>query len=301
MIENITLINNKSGAVLDLSMTETPYYVLDEVDWGQVPGDFQTYKYVNQPGVSVENVNLEPRPVAITGWVVAENKDQMTERKAVLNTFVNPQEEFTILYEDYKLKFHPDTSVKYSVGYEENNDTFVKFRIEGTAYNPLFFDKSETIEDGYDLYGMFHFPLIINKTQQDPPQIMFGWNKQAEYVNVLNSGQVDTGFKVIFKARGGYVKNPSITNGNTLEFIKINKTLAPNEEIIVNTIEGERSVTGKLDGVNYNYYKYRDANSSWMQLKVGENIITYTADEGVVYLDIFIRYTNKYLEVQECY
>lgn len=302
MVENILLVDDASGLSLELDTINTPYYILDNIDWGQVPGEFQTYKYVNQAGSSVENVNLGVRnDININGWIIADTENQMTARKQFLNLFVNPQHVYTIFYKTYKLKFYPNSSIKYTSTKKDNNNVIVKFKIEGRAYNPLFFDKDDTVRDGYELQGMFHFPLIINSNPQDPPQILFGWNKQVDYINIINSGQVSTGFKIIFKARGGNVLNPSITNGNTLEFIKINKQFIRGEEIEINTIEGERAVRGKLDGVNYNYYKYRDINSSWMQLAVGDNLISYSADSGVENLDIFIRYNNKYLEVQQCY
>ena len=72
------------------------------------------------------------------------------------------------------------------------------------------------------------------------------------------------------------------------------------ETITVNTTTGEKKITGLLDGVSSNYFKYRDLGSSWLQLAVGDNLLRYDADSGLDRLECFIYFYNRYLEVQEC-
>ncbi|MBO5744030.1 MAG: phage tail family protein, partial [Clostridia bacterium] len=63
---------------------------------------------------------------------------------------------------------------------------------------------------------------------------------------------------------------------------------------------GEKSIQGILNGIRYNYFKYLDLNSEWLQLYVGDNLFRYDADGNPGNLEVFIYYNNKYLEVQEC-
>ena len=44
MVENITLLNTVTNASLELDKVTTPYYVLDDVDWGQVKSTHHQYK-----------------------------------------------------------------------------------------------------------------------------------------------------------------------------------------------------------------------------------------------------------------
>lgn len=56
-----------------------------------------------------------------------------------------------------------------------------------------------------------------------------------------------------------------------------------------------------INGVENNYFKYRDLDSTWLQLDVGDNLFRYDADTGIDNLEVYIYFHSKYLEVQECY
>lgn len=301
MVENILLINSKTGKSLELDKVSTPNYILESVDWGQVSSTHFTYKFVNQIGDFLDNVNLGTREISIVGWIVAENEAEMDMRKRFLNMLVNPMQNLECYYKKFVIRFTPDTSIKYGTVTKENNEVIVKFKIEGVCHNPLFENEQPIVKDAITTRGYFHFPLIINTTDQDPPQIIFGIREPSLFINILNEGQVNIGFKVIFTARGNDIINPKIMNISTFEYIKINKTLQAGEKVEINTIVGEKSIIGTFQGVETSYYKYRDINSSWLQLEVGDNVFTYDADSGKESLDISIIYNNKYLEVQECY
>lgn len=300
MVDNITLINTVTGDILELDKVTTPDYILESVNWGQVGSTHHTYKYVNQVGDYLDSVSLETRDVEIIGWLIGVSENEIDLRKRRLNMFVNPQQPIKMYYKDFVLEFNSNTSVKYGENIQENNEYMCKFKIDGEAHKSLFEDINETLKEAVVTRGYFHFPLIINTTDQDPPQIIFGIREPSLFVNVYNEGQVETGFKVILIANG-MVKNPSIMNVNTQEFIKINKDLVAGERIEINTIVGERSIKGGIGKINQNYYKYRDFESTWLQLAVGDTVFTYDADVGKESLDMLIYYNNKYLEVQECY
>lgn len=299
MVERIILRKVKNQEELVLDMVSTPDYILKSVDWGSIKGTHRSYKYVNQIGESIVSTSLGTRPIKIEGWVVATNKSNMTLLKRKLNFFVNPQEEITLLYNDYKINFSPDETVKYSVSTVENNEVICKFQINGTAANPLFFDVSEIRATFVTTTPGFHFPLIASQSLPDKG-ITFGKRTPSLIVNLTNSGSVPVGMKIIFKANGTII-NPSLINVNTREEFKINKKLVFGEEIEVNTNIGEKKVRGKIGDANFtNYYMYKDIDSSWLQLDVGGNVFRYDAEEGIDNLDIFVYFHNQYAEVQEC-
>lgn len=300
MVENVILLNKATQAVLELDVTTTPYYILDVADWGQIESNHHSYKYVNQIGVYVTGTSLETRDVEITGWVIAKTESQMDERKKMLNRFVNPQQLIKLTYKEYDLEFLPNTSIKYSTTLVENNDVVCRFKISGLCPDPLFRENTENRVAAATTVGMFHFPLIINKTQQQPPQIVFGLRQPSLIVNVYNGGAVRTDMRMVFKATGT-IKNPSFINVMTQEYFKINKTMVAGETVTINTTIGEKKVIGFLNGVEQNYFKYRDLDSTWLQLEVGDNLFRYDADENIDGLEAYIYFYNRYLEVQECY
>lgn len=300
MVENVILLNKATQAVLELDVSATPYYILDVVDWGQIESNHHSYKYVNQIGVYVTGTSLETRDVEITGWIIAKTESQMDERKRMLNRFVNPQQLIKLTYKEYDLEFLPNTSIKYSTTLIENNEVVCRFKIDGLCPDPLFRENVENKVAAATTVGMFHFPLIINKTQQSPPQIVFGLRQPSLIINVYNSGAVRTGMKMVFKATGT-IKNPSFINVMTQEYFKINKTMVAGETVTINTTIGEKKVIGFLNGREQNYFKYRDLDSTWLQLEVGDNLFRYDADENIDGLEAYVYFYNRYLEVQECY
>lgn len=300
MVEGIKLQNVESRAILTLDMVSTPDYILSSVDWGAVESTHHSYKYVNQIGVYVTGTSLETRSVIIQGWVIADTEDIMTKRKQVLNRFFNPQQAVDLFYKDYVLRFLPNTSIRYSATIAENNEVVCKFKIEGFCPDPLFREQVENKIEAASTTPMFHFPLIISKNPTPPGGTIFGLRQPSLIVAINNSGAVDVGMKIVFKANGT-LHGPSLINVDTQKYFKVNKTMQAGEEIMIDTIIGEKKIQGKLNGITSNYFKYRDLDSEWLQLKVGDNLFRYNADENVENLEVYIYFNNKYLEVQECY
>lgn len=300
MVERITLRRTKNLEELVLDMVSTPDYILKSVDWGTIQGIHHSYKYVNQVGVTVTNTSLNTRQVTIEGWIVAQNENHMSALKKRLNSFINPQEAIDLFYSDYMIQFVPDETVKYSVGSAENNEIFSKFQISGTCPNPLFADNFETVSAFVTTIASFHFPLILSESLPDKG-VVFGKRTASLIANVINNGAIAVGMRIVFKANGTVV-NPSIINVNTQEEFLINKTLVANEEVHINTSIGEKGVKGRIGSADFtNYFMYKNIDSSWLQLEVGDNLFRYNADEGVDNLDVFVYFYNQYLEVQECY
>lgn len=300
VVENIKLRNMSTGEIMELGKVTTPYYILDSVIWGEVEGTHHSYKYTNQIGVSVTGTSLGTREVEITGWVIADTDNQMTGRKAKINRFVSPQHLIELSYDKYCLKFLPNSSVKYSTAVAENNEVICKFAIIGLSASPLFEDAIENKISAASTKPMFRFPMIINKDVQAPPTIMFGAREPSLIVNIYNSGAVSTGMRIVFKALGT-LTNPSLVNVHTQEYFKLNKTMHAGETVEVTTTIGDKKVVSSLNGVETNCFRYRDLDSTWLQLDIGDNLFRYDAETDIDNLEVYIYFSNKYLEVQGCY
>lgn len=293
MIESIVLTNttNLQSVLLDKEISEL---VLDEADLGTVKGTHHSYSYLNQVGVYIDSTTLGDRTVSISGWVIGDTYEELLLNKKVLNHLVNPMHSIDVIYKDrYKLTFKPDYSVQYSVSYEENNEVLCKFLIQGTCPDPTFTTKERQTALVSSIVPKFHFPLVIPKDKG----IIMGLRKQSLVATLNNEGDINTGLLITISCTGE-VTNPTIQNLSTQEFIKINKELTTGEQIIISTSSGEKYIKGILKGVESNYFKYMDFDSSWIQLKVGENTLKYTAEEGANNLEVLISFLPRYLEVQ---
>lgn len=300
MVERIVLRRLKNLEELVLDMVSTPDFILKSVDWGTIKGTHHSSKYVSQIGESFTNTSLGTRQITIEGWIVAQSESHMTTLKRRLNSFINPQETIEMLYSTYTINFVPDESVKYSISSAENNEIFCKFQISGTAPNPLFSDNAESRSAFVTTDATFRFPLIFSANLPDGG-VVFGKRTASLIAKLINDGSVSIGMKIIFKANGTVI-NPSLINVNTQEEFTINKALVAGEEIEINTNVGEKSIRGKIGNAAYtNYFMYKNIDSSWLQLDVGDNLFRYNAEEGINNLDVFVYFYNRYLEVQECY
>ena len=299
MVEEITLINDvtKSSLLLTQEKYLDEEFILISVDWGTIGGTHHKYKYVNQVGTSVTSTSLGTRDISIIGYVIASTKSEMQQRKSFLNTFINPQQQITLNYRNYQLSFLPDNTIKYGDNEEENNEIMCKFKIDGFCYDPLFRENNEQKSVAASTFGIFHFPLIISENPNPPKGVIFGLRQPSLIVNVVNKGSVEVGLKIVFRAKGT-LKNPSLINMSTQEFFKINKQMQSGEEIIVDTNIGQKSVKGIFGETQENYFKYRDLDSSWLQIVPGDNLFRYDAEENIGGLEVYIYYSNKYLEVQ---
>ena len=293
MIEYIELRNLNLGTRISINKSVGDYW-LDQVDFGQVESVIHTFKFINQIGETIYNTTLEPRSITISGWVAAWDENTVHRLKRILNGFCNPVHTLEAIVNEKKIQFQCNGSIKYSATYKENNELICKFLIQGYCAYPLFTDESEHVVSVASTEGLFKFPLIIPEGEG----IMMGIRQPTLIAEVKNNGDLPVGYTIEFQAFGTVV-NPILTDIGSQQFIKINKTLTNGEIVTVDTREGYRMIHGILDGKETNYFKYRSYDSGWLSLQPGTNYLRYNADSGVSALEVYIRYSPGYLEVDE--
>lgn len=291
MIETLTLRNKEIDRQVLIDKT-TSSYVLDEVDLGTIEATHQSSKYPSQIGSTNTGSTLGTRTISISGWVIGRTIDAIETYKQTLNVIINPLQMLEIQYNKYKLEFKPKNTIKYSTSHKENNEVLCKFLISGQCFDPLFKEMEETKIVMSAIVSTFHFPLEIPESG-----VIMSYRMPSLKAIITNSGTIETGLSIVFEAHGS-VKNPKITNMSTGEFIQINKTMTAGEKIVICTEDSKESITSILNSTASNCFKYFDLASSWMQLKLGENVMIYGAEKNVDSLDVMLQYTNKYLEVQ---
>lgn len=299
MVEGVTLRNTITGEYIVIDARSTYDYVLSYASWGSAPGSHEMRRFTGQVGQSIASTLLDERSVDIVGWVIADDCETMAARKQVLNRFINPQEPIDMTYGNYTLRFYPDSSVVYSQEEPDNNDVICKFEIVGTAPDPTFASSAENRVDAAGNISMFHFPLVIPNEPDPPGGFVFGYRRPSLITKVVNRGVIPTGIRVTFTANGA-VENPYIVLIETQEQFKINKSLKAGDVVEVSTVVGSKYVRGTVDNETTNYFKYRDIDSAWLQLRVGENNLRYGADSGTEQLDVAIYYYDRFLEVEGC-
>ena len=168
------------------------------------------------------------------------------------------------------------------------------------SYNAMFADelpyKTQSVV-GWNLKPdiLIHgSPCVIEK--DNTKSMIYGYRAESVIVDCYNEGDVSTGMRIRFTALGT-VSNPILLNVDTEEFIQINATMKTGDVIEINTKYGSKGAKLIRDGVETDYFRYIDVDSTFMQLAIGDNMFRYDAASGVNSLEVSIFYSKEFLGV----
>ena len=195
-----------------------------------------------------------------------------------------------------RIKFHVETEnrIAETEGYIESNEPDIFSDEESATISIVcesawFRDASTNgieIIDFSDIVSLFEFEF--EDDDDESPTIEFSSIEPKRENIITYDGDADTGF-IMRMFIGGTVVNPSIYNIETLETIKINtdkaaaivgSAITAGDEIRINSVATEKSITLIRAGRSYNILNALDINASWLVLHEGDNIFSYTADQG---------------------
>lgn len=301
MVEKLTIKNLRTNNILIFDMEDADYLLYEGcIDWGSVETEHNTYQYVNQIGSTITDTTLGNRDVSISGWIIGKDLSIIESKKKVLFNLINPLSEVEVQVGAWIINGKPNTNVRFSNNYKENNEVMCKFLIQIFCANPLFIMKSPISKKISQSIGSFHFPLTLPKEG-----IIMSSRRRDALAIVGNDGQNEIGLTITLKANG-IVNNPTIINTNTFEKITINKILHSNEKIVIKTQRGQRSVVGKINGIEENYLDYFDWDNTWLQLPLGTSIFTVYStnsegeqDDSYKLLDVTITYNLNSMNLVE--
>lgn len=311
MVESIRVINNSTLSYIEIGQTVDYELFLDSIDWGSPTAAHSTYSFPGQIGSSFSATNVKTRDIVITGYVweyvdhienpnltaeetAAMRYSAILKKKAKLDALVNPEQLLAVQIGDFRIEGKPSKPVLYGKSEDDNNKVLCKFQIYLFCADPMFKKKATTETVLSESTPKFHFPLIFK-----PSGIVMSVRTNYQLIAFNNEGSIDIG--AIFEiTANGPVTDISIENIYTGEWLKITKTLAAGETVIVDTRKGERGVVGIVDGVESDYLKYWDYEGTWLQFKVGTSLVGYRVESGAEeLLDVRIISSPKYYSLEE--
>ena len=296
MIDKITITSLLGRGSVSMAKKDFAGYWLGPVDWGQVTGQHQTYRFPSQVGESIVSTTVGGRPLSITGWVIDGGAGDLQARCDFLNAFLSPVEDYSLEYKARKIQFRPDSSVVYSRTYRENNLFLRKFLIQATCPYPLFTDLADTIIPFESDGKLFRFPTDFG--MESP--VVFGSLEKIYSVEVMNSGGFAAGLVVRMKF-DGKVDNPRLKNLTTGKMIGVKRSFSTGEQLEISTLPGSKFMNlYTAEGEKVNLIKYRDYETSWVQLQPGRNLLALDCDdlEQRAAMAVTVFFTPLYLEVE---
>ena len=286
--------NMTTGQELILGSPNKSEYILAHKDFGTVQGSSATTPYINLIGSHVDSTSLMERDVNFVGVIRTTNKQEMLERKRKLKSFFNPQDFIKAYYGEYVLIFKPTQTVKDSTKPKENLDTYYRFSISGTAYDPLWRLKKSNVVYEAKIRALPLFPMNIPKNKG----IAFGYIPAVSVNNVQNAGDVEVGFVLKMTAEEGEVTNPKLTDNNTGKFIEVVIQMLKGDVLMISTENGNKYAKLIREGEEVDIFKNVTAASTMsMKLQKGINDLTISAAENESNLASTITFSPQWLEV----
>lgn len=135
---------------------------------------------------------------------------------------------------------------------------------------------------------LFEFPFNIDKTG-----IEFSRLDKALKKSVYNAGDTDTGLIIEISASGEVI-NPTIYNVNTREYFGLEITMQYGDLIRINTNTFNKKVELIRHGETRNIINNIIKGNKWFELSPGDNVFTYTCENGEEFLNFKFIYHNMY-------
>lgn len=278
-------LENESGNIVDIN-DNINYVVLTVSGLNPPAADIFTSKSPNRKGLKYNGSTLGARNIIITVKILG---DVEINRNALYDW--TDSEQYT------KIRYKNGIKNVYCEGYVEECgvDPFTDNEVVDIAIlctDPFWKDLEEMQSEIASVLKQFVFPFAI-----DSAGIPFSTLRGITEATVYNAG-AETGLTFIIRCNGD-VENLSIydTTDTTKNF-RINTTLENDWIVEINTEGSPKTCKAiKPDGTTENLLKYLSASPTWFTLKKGMNHFGYTADSGVNFVEMSIRYTNKYLGV----
>jgi len=270
-------------------LTQHPFQLSQKVNLSGLSANIITSD-ANTDGANFLRSNFQTRDVDLEGYIrVSGMKDSIIQKhRDTLYRVFNPKNKVIVEFEDeniyYQIEGYPVSFPVFESGFQNSNHSFQRFLLQLHCTDPFIYKAKKYIVFA-DVVPKFSFPLQFNS-------VVFGEKSTSGLIEtVYNSGVMECPLEIKMKATNTVV-NPSLLNVYSGEQIKFNTTLLPGEELYINT--GRKKEISKITGnIKEPFYYALDLSSEMMNLRVGDNVFRFAADENEEYLLVEISYRER--------
>ncbi len=289
--EKLIYINSR-GESLELSINSRYHCNVskDVTGLDGVENTIYSSNSIGQYGDTYVGQRFEPREIGIIGYIKSVDKDEAIELRRRAERILNAELGGNLIYQYKQYSRIINCKIDGKPTFSRNR-VLISFTIHLICHDPFWRELNEQKKDIAAWVSSWEFDFEIPEEG-----IELGYREPSILVNVNNEGDVKSGIRVDFIAKGT-VTNPSLINVNTKEYIKLEVTMSADDVITINTGYGNKSVMLKRNGQMQDYFARLNPYSTFLQLDIGDNIFRYEAESGGEALEVAVYYNNKYLGV----
>lgn len=281
----------KSSKGDEVELYGRPYQLYFVEGLGDVDAENQSIKSPFQDGDSHVDTLLKPRYITIELRITSDARD-LTALRRRLSSVLNPKlglgklslitnnGEYEVPAVSERVPYYPD-------GRTNRKQWFQKAMISLKCPNPYWRSPNQESRPLKSYVGKFKLPMTFP----------FELGTSGSRTTLYNDGDVPAPVTVEIH---GPTTNPQLFNRTTGEHIRINRTIADDEILHVNTQSGRQRVEIERNGELNNAFGYLDHDSSALSdfcLELGENEIEHVADAGNRHAQVIVRWQDQFVGV----
>lgn len=262
---------------------ESAPFLITKIDGLSAPQNIiQRQKAPYQDGTTYIDSKLEERQIVMEGVIL---KADIQQRRRDLIKIFNPKLSgiLELIDMNMSIRCYPELAPVFPSNMQ--NKMYQPFMITLLCPDPYWYDDTEERWELKSFSGGFGFSLSF--------PLSFG--TVGTKLVVENNGDVET--PIILELYGPMSK-PVLSNETTGESISITQDILSGERLEIITTYGEKSVDKiALDGTRSKAFHYISPTSKFFNLRVGKNILSYTATDTTSESNAIVYYRNRYLGV----
>ena len=266
-------VKNNKGEVLNLSTS--PNYTVFKIEGLNPPqATISSSANSTMDGSTINSVRVENRNIVI--YLNIEGDIEIN--RINLYKYFPPKKTVTLFFKNGTRDVYIEGTVELI-----ECDLFTnkqQAQISIICPKPYFKNIDHLVSTFGDISSLFEFPFSISEIGIELSALSANQRK-----SIINTGDVETGIVIELFAIAA-VENPVIYNVMTGKRMAFNFSMKTSDSIIINTNQGEKSITLLREGKKYNAIGYMTPDSEWFVLENGDNVFTYEAASGTSNLQI---------------
>lgn len=282
---------NEIGDQIEFSSTPlSTYFVKNATGFDDAENEVTTIISGGQPGETLISHRITRKSPQLIGVINTQNETERYALKRNFNRIINPQLKGRLIHE-YMGNVRIAENVSILARKWSKVTLFEEFIIDFAILYPFWNKEKEIRTDIASWIGEWIFPFEID----DDEGMVFGTREPSLIVNVYNNSDAETGIEIEFYAEST-VTNPRLLNVVTGEFIQVNVVLNYGDSLKITTHHGNKEADITRDnGTVEDVMRWLEPGSTFLQLRLKDNMFQYSADGGEDYLGVAI--THREIEV----
>lgn len=264
------------------------YKVIELEGFGEVQADIQKQKAPYQDGSTFVDSILAERYPSIVFAIRGENYKDLKNMRRYVGRVFNPKTSGVLSFsnegETYWIRCQAEHVPSFPDSGTDAIGRMQTVTIDLMAPDPYWRSLTVTEEPMAAFVELFEFPSDHWEVGTDG-DLFFEMGIEGHTRTFTNNGDADMPIKVTIR---GPAVNPKLTNLTTGEFIRVRRTLAESDILILDTEDSSVYLNGE------DAFPWIDLSSSFWKLAIGSNDVQYTADAGQENATLTIEWQERY-------